>query len=724
MACDPKYDVLFEPVQIGPKTMRNRFYQSAHCSGAGSEKPGLQAQLRAMKAEGGWAVVSTEYCSVAPDSDDFHRVGARLWDEGDVRNLAVMCDAVHEHGALAAVELVHGPGDVPAHETRTPPRNLTHVQSKFDHLRTPHAMTKRELRDTQLDFVRAARRARAAGFDVVTFYIAMANGLPHQLLMPLFNTRTDEYGGRFENRARYSIEALELLREAVGDDCAITVRYGLDTLPFPEGLGDQGLRAHGDGLRFIQHADHLVDLWDIQCGWAAEWGENAAPSRTHPENHESRYTADVKKHTAKPVMNVGRFTNPDTMVEVVRSGQCDIIGAARPSIADPFIPKKIEEGRFGEIRECIGCNMCIARWQIAGPAIICTQNATVGEEFRRGWHPERFSRAKNADNDVLVVGAGPAGMECAVVLGKRGMRRVHLVEAGPDVGGTMRWIPQLPGLGEWGRIVNYRRVQLDLLKNVEVIPNARLAADDVLDYGAELVVVSTGSHWVGDGLNGPTQAPIRGADASLPHVLTPEQVMVDGKPAGERVLVYDTDGYFMAVGMAEKLAREGHSVTYVAPFASMAPYTQQTLEAPRLNRGLRALGVEVVTEQILTGVEPGRATTLSVWDAREHDRDVDSVVLVTQRIPDDALFRELDEQPERLAEAGIAGLYQVGDCYAPGFIAEAIFSGHRLAREIDSPDPRTALPFVRERRLVDGGDEDYRLDGRQIYDIEEAAVQG
>ena len=717
MPRDERYDVLFEPVRIGPKTMKNRFYQSAHCSGAGSEKPGLQARLRAMKAEGGWAVISTEYCSVAPDSDDFHRIGARLWDEGDVRNLALMCDAVHEHDALAAVELVHGPGDSPCHETRLPGRGLHQVQSKYEFLRTPKAMTKQDIRETQDDFVKAARRARSAGFDVITVYIAMANCLPHQFLMPFFNKRTDEYGGSFENRARYSIELLEQVREAVGDDCAITVRFGLDTLPAPYGLGDQGVRAHADGLRFVAHADHLVDMWDIQCGWALEWGENAGPSRTHPENHEARWTAEVKQHTDKPVMNVGRFTSPDTMVRVIRSGQCDIIGAARPSIADPFIPRKIEEGRTGEIRECIGCNMCISRWQVGGPAIICTQNATVGEEYRRGWHPERFSTAANHENDVLVVGAGPAGMECAMVLAKRGMRRVHIVDAEREPGGAMRWIPRLPGLAEWGRVVSYRQDQLRRLRNAELIVGKRLTAGDVLDYGAEIVVVATGSHWAGNGLNGMTQAPIPGADASLPNVLTPEQVMLDGKPAGERVLVFDTDGYFMGVGMAEKLAREGHSVTYMTPFPSLAPYTQLTLESSRLNRGLRELGVQVVTEQVLTGISADRATSLSIWDDREHEWPVDGTVLVTQRLSDDALFRELDADRERLAEAGITGLYQVGDCFAPGLIAEAIFSGHRLAREIDSPDPSVALPFVRERRLVDAVEDDYRLDvvtGRDV----------
>jgi dimethylamine/trimethylamine dehydrogenase len=264
--------------------------------------------------------------------------------------------------------------------------------------------------------------------------------------------------------------------------------------------------------------------------------------------------------------------------------------------------------------------------------------------------------------------------------------------------------------------VNYRRIQIDKLENVEVLTGLRLTAESVLDYGAEIVVLATGSRWAGDGLNGITQEPIRGVDASFPHVLTPEQIMLEQKPAGKRVLVFDTDGYFMAVGMAEKLANEGRQVTYMAPFPTLAPYTQFTLEAPRLNRGLRGLGVKIVTEHVLTAVDPGRAVSVSAWDSAEHDWEVDSVVVVTQRLSNDSLAEELESDAERVAAAGISGLYQIGDCYAPGLIAESIFSGHRLAREIDSPNPAVPLPFIRERRLMGGTDDDYRLDRRSPLD--------
>ena len=368
----------------------------------------------------------------------------------------------------------------------------------------------------------------------------------------------------------------------------------------------------------------------------------------------------MREATAKPIVGVGRLTNPDRMAEIIRSGAWDLIGAARPSIADPFLPKKIEEGLYGEVRECIGCNICVMKAE-EGNHIGCTQTATAGEEYRRGWHPERFEPAENRDRDVLVVGSGPAGMECAIVLGKRGFRRVHLVEAEAEIGGITRWVPRLPGLGEWGRLLNWRSVQLANLGNVEMITGARLSAQDVRDYGAEIVIVATGSRWAGDGLNFVTHEPIPGADASLAHVLTPEQVMLEGKtPPGERVLVFDADGYVMAAGLAEKLAAEGHSVELVTPHERIAPICDETLEGPLLRQHLHEVGVHGRTGTTMTGIEPGRVTAVDEF-GEAVELDADAVVLVTQRRSDDALYSELKAGAETLADEGIEALYRIGD---------------------------------------------------------------
>ncbi|MBA2535889.1 MAG: FAD-dependent oxidoreductase, partial [Actinobacteria bacterium] len=572
----------------------------------------------------------------------------------------------------------------------------------FEHLTYPIEMDKDDIRTVQGFYVDAAKRARTAGFDIVYVY-GSHSYLPQQFLTPYYNKRTDEYGGSVENRARFWVETIEQVKEAVGDDCAIAVRMSTDMF-----MGEAGTQLERDCLPFVEMADELVDVWDINVSGISEWGEDATPSRFYPSGRLLPWQKRVKEVSKKPVLGVGRFTSPDLMVEAIESGSLDIIATCRPSISDPFLPKKIDEGRLDDIRECIGCNICISRWEIGGPPLICTQNATAGEEYRRGWHPEKFDPAENADNDVLVVGSGPAGMECAMILGKREMRRVHLVEAQDDMGGIMRWIPQLPGLGEWARVVNYRKIQIDKLKNVEFIPNKELSAADVQEYGAEIVVIATGGYWAPDGQNGATHDTIPGADASQPWQLTPEQIMRDGKEVpGERVVIIDNDGYYMGVSLAEKLASEGKKVTIVTHLGHIAPYMHFTLEAPNQHRKLYKLGVEIVTLHMPTEIAQGGVKGVHVFDEDEHAVEwaADSVVLVTQRRSNEALYRELKDSTgiDGLREQGITGFYRIGDCEAPRLTADCIFSGHRLAREIDSPNPVMPLPFKRERNVIEKG---------------------
>jgi dimethylamine/trimethylamine dehydrogenase len=553
-------------------------------------------------------------------------------------------------------------------------------------------MEREDIERVRGDWVQAAKLVRDAGLDIVYVYGGHSY-LPLQFLSPFYNKRTDSYGGSLENRARFWLETLEAVREAVGDDCAIAVRLCV------EALGPAGVELE-EGLDFVRLADRLVDLWDVNVGSILDWSKDSGPSRFFEEGYQLEWTSRVREATAKPIVGVGRLTSPDRMAEIIRSGAWDLIGAARPSIADPFLPRKIEEGRYGEVRECIGCNICVmkAEW---GNHIGCTQNATAGEEYRRGWHPERFEPAENRDRDVLVVGSGPAGMECAIVLGKRGFRRVHLVEAEQEIGGITRWVPKLPGLGEWGRVLNWRTVQLANLGNVEVITGARLSARDVREYGAEIVVVATGARWAADGLNFVTHEPIPGADASLAHVLTPEQVMLEGKtPPGERVLVYDAEGYFVASGLAEKLAAEGCSVELVTPHERIAPVCDETLEGPLLRQHLHSVGVRGRTGTTVTAIEPGRVAAADEFGGAV-ELEADAVVLVTQRRSNDELYLELKAGADTLADEGIEALYRIGDCVAPRIIAEAIFDGHRLGREIDSENPAIPLPYRRERLVLE-----------------------
>ena len=284
------------------------------------------------------------------------------------------------------------------------------------------------------------------------------------------------------------------------------------------------------------------------------------------------------------------------------------------------------------------------------------------------------------------MGAGPAGLECAITLARRGLRRVRLVEAEPLTGGCLRLISRLPGLGEWGRLVAWRMVQLRKLETLELETGTRLDAGNIRSAGADVVVLATGSRWAADGLNPATRGPLPGAGAA--HVLTPEQVVLDGlRPPGRRVAVYDADGYFTAPALAELLAGEGYQVDFVTCHDQVSPFAAETLEDELTRRRLHELGVAVHRATTVTAIEPEGLVAEDEFSEPQRI-ECDGVVLVTQRVSDDTLWRELEDTP---------GIYRVGDCVAPRLLADAIFDGHRFARELESSDPLVALPYLRER---------------------------
>ncbi len=252
-------------------------------------------------------------------------------------------------------------------------------------------------------------------------------------------------------------------------------------------------------------------------------------------------------------------------------------------------------------------------------------------------------------------------------------------------------------------MLDWRLIQLGKLRNVEVMTGLRLGPQEVREYGAELVVVATGARWAADGLNCVTHEAIAGADATLPHVLTPEQVLVEGKPVpGRRVLVYDGDGYFMAPGLAEKLAADGYEVHLATCHHEIAPFCYETLEQHLLRRRMHESGIRQRAGVLLTRIAPGRVEAVDEFE-EPLAFEVDAVVLCTQRLSNEELYLDLKADEQSLRAEGIEALYRIGDCVAPQLIADCIFDGHRLAREIDAADPATPMPYLRERAAARGG---------------------
>ena len=308
-ARDPRFDILFEPVRIGPVTAPNRFYQVPHCTGMGIDFPGSLRRLREIKAEGGWGVVNTEYCSIHPSSDDGPYRMASLWDERDMALLAGIAEAIHAHGALAGVELWHGGLKTPNRASREVSLSPSGGPNHYLFPQQTRAMDKSDIRAFLRWQAAAARRARQAGFDIVYCY-AGHGYLPFQFISPRWNRRGDEYGGSIANRARLLREMIEVTKEAAGDRCAIAVRLAMDEL-----LGEQGVTFAREGREVVSLLAELPDLWDVNISYVEN---DSMSARFSEEAFQERYVAEVKKLTSKPVVGVGRFTSPDMMVSQIR----------------------------------------------------------------------------------------------------------------------------------------------------------------------------------------------------------------------------------------------------------------------------------------------------------------------------------------------------------------------------------------------------------------------
>jgi dimethylamine/trimethylamine dehydrogenase len=657
--------VLFEPVRIGPVTAPNRFYQVPHCTGIADRAPADVAAMRKMKAMGGWGVVCTENIEISEDADISPYPALRLGSDGDIARQARMADLVHKHGALAGAELAHL-GLYSAN--RTSRRQSIGPSSRLliDAIEPvqARAMDKSDIRTLRHDHRNAALRAKAAGFDIIYVYASHNLSIASHFLGRRFNDRTDEYGGSLENRARLLRELLEDTKEAVGDRCAVALRFAVE-----EFLGPDGLTHDGEGAAVVELLKELPDLWDVNL---SDWSNDSQTARFSQEGYQEPFVRFVKQITGKPVVGVGRFTSPDTMVSQIRRGILDFIGAARPSIADPFLPRKIAEGRIEDIRECIGCNICLSCENSFVP-IRCTQNPTMMEEGRAGWHPE-IMPARRSDDKVLIVGGGPAGLECALSLARRG-HHVTLAEARDTFGGRVSKEATLPGIATWGRVRDYRLGQLNKLPNVDLYPASPMQLADILGFGAERVIIATGARWRPSIMSRDGH---RDVSVTIP-VMTPDDIM-DGLCPQGRILVHDTEGGYMGSLIAEKLQLSGAKVIFCTPALTHSGFLSLTLEQDRVLRRLTGLGVELIAARELAGVSNGRARLVSVLGAEPLDRAIDHLVVIADRVPENGLAQQLLSDPVRLTEAGIQSVDSVGDCVAPGLIAHSIYAAHRLAR--------------------------------------------
>ena len=677
------YSRLFESVKIGPVVTKNRFYQVPHCCGMGHVRPRAHAAMRGVKAKGGWGVVSTEEAEIHPSSDLAPYAEQRIWDKKDIPALRLMTDAVHEHGALAAIELTHSGHNSTNLFSRIPPMSPNAQALNFLYPKQARRMTKKDISDFRAWHRKAALNAKAAGFDIVYVYAGHGMSVAQQFILPDMNNRSDEYGGSLENRLRLTRELLEETREAIGDSCGIAFRFAVDELK-----GKDGMQYQEEGRAVVELLAEHPDLWDVNV---SDWSNDSQTSRFQPdEAYQMPYVEFVKKITTKPVVGVGRLTSPDLMTKLIEKGALDLIGAARPSIADPYLPNKIKEHKVDQIKECIGCNICVSSDNFTVP-IRCTQNPTMGEEWRRGWDPENI-KPKVTDQKALVVGSGPAGLECAVQLSRRGYE-VVLAESKNKLGGRVLFESSLKGLSAWKRVVDNRVHEILQKNNIEVYKESRLTAELIDELDIKNIFLATGSSWRKDGIGRSRRNRIQGLETI--NVYSPEEAVENYKDLNGPLVIYDDEQGYLAGVVADHLNDKNIEVIFVTPASVVSPWTDSTLEQKRVQGALINSGVKIICNQSISKIENDKAFLECTYTGTITKIPCESIVMVTERISDNELYDSLTQS--KLEEKKQYNIKLIGDAEAPGLIADAVYLGHLAAQnfEADEADIERGM-FMRE----------------------------
>lgn len=595
-----------------------------------------------------------------------------LWDDAQIEGLERVREAVHRHGCKLAVQLLH-PGlrtlsviqKDPAYDLDAPWYTVAPSQvppGEWPNAPTPKELEEHEIAEIVAAFAEAARRAAAAGLDGVEFHLAHGY-LPWQFLSPLYNHRTDRYGGSLENRLRFSVESLNAMREAAGN--GIFIGYRINSTSFWPGDLEMD-----EVKEVIVALDRTTDVDYVSVSAGVHHSFIHTPM-TYEPGWERDYTRDVKQVTNKPVLAVGRITNPEIAEELLAAGEADAILLARQLFADAEWPRKAREGRSEDIRRCVAANHC---WRsvVTGGRVQCVYNPEVGRE--RQWGADSLVRVADP-RKALVIGGGPAALEFARVAAARG-HQVTVLEREAQTGGHVRVQAALPDRTELGQIAVWLAAQAqkngaELRTGVEVTDSTldQLLADEQPDH----VVVATGARHRNDGWQGQTVAPVDGWETGN---CASWYDVVDGKAkASGAVLVIDDLQDIAGPLTAVKLAREGASVKIVTRWPMVAMETIPEVYYLWTRQALLEADVEILTDLFATRIAGREVELVNVYAPERVTRlEADAIVFNTGRSSENALYHALKGR-------GVS-VEVIGDAIAPRTTYEAVYEGHRAARNL------------------------------------------
>ncbi len=667
--------LVWEPLEIGSTRVKNRIMMTAQTTLYGKDNilSDRHIEFFRERAKGGAALFITEQQAGHRTAKGSFVNGCTAWEKRAIPQYAKLADAVHEHGARQFIQLfgcgVHDKGTTIMDEWH-PLWGVSKLPSIVHH-EIPMVMEQEHIDDIVREFGEAALNVKVAGCDGVELHAAHSY-LLGQFLSPVYNDRTDRYGGSVHKRCQILLEIGESVRAQVGDGFTVGVR-----LSFDEFLGEAGITPdQAEEQLEILSTSGLFDFFNISGG-----GYYTLHHAVAPMDVKNGFMLPFAKRAKAVVGNrakvftVGRIIDLHQAEQAIAEGTTDMVAMTRAQMAEPHLVKKTREGRQKEIRRCMGANECVARLFDNRP-VTCAVNPSVGREARWGsdtLQPVAPEEAKH----ILVVGGGIAGMKTAAVAGSRG-HRVTLLEREERLGGHLNLLLSLPTRKEWDIAID-NLVRAMEVAGVEVRLGAEATPEVIEREQPDAVVVATGARWDCDGRSEfrPGQARLAGTEQEnvIDVGTATERALADAGALGQRVVILEETGFYLPLGLAEILADGGAHVEVVTPRAMVGEDVMRTLDLPFVMPRLEQAGVVCSAHTNVDKIEGDTVHVRSVWGGRPRlIEGVDTVVISMLRSPNDALYRAL--------EGRVAALHRVGDVVAPRRPVQLMYEGEELGRAL------------------------------------------
>jgi 2,4-dienoyl-CoA reductase (NADPH2) len=646
-----RYRYLFSPLRLGPVVVPNRIVFSAHLTNYAEDgHPSPQhAAYYGARAAGGVGLIVTEEHSTHPTDWPYEKL-IHGFHESVIPGYRAITDAVHRHGTPIFAQINHNGGQGTGMYSRLPVWAPSSVPDPLFR-EVPKEVDHGEIREIVAGYALVAEHCRAGGFDGIELQCSHSS-IVRQFLSAATNTRTDAYGGALEHRTRILVEIIDAVREAIGPSLAIGVRLCGDVLIEGGTTIDEAVE-----VARIVEATGKVDYINTSIGVATATLYMIEASMHIPPGYAMFIPSAIRKAVQLPVVGVGRFKDPIQAERALVEGHCDLVGVVRGQIADADFAAKARSGHTDDIRLCLSCNQeCVGRMGL-NRWLGCIENPRTGREDLVPEQPPAAPRRRR----VLVVGAGPAGLQAAISAAQRG-HEVEVREQEDTAGGQARLAATVPNRAEFGDIVRNQVTECGRL-GVRIRYRQRVDATAIRAAAPDVVVIATGAtperpYWMSD-------------EPGAPRVAHVREVLDGTAVPGGHVVVVDELGFHHATSVAELLADRGCAVEVVTPGMVVGQDLGITLDMENWNVRAAAKGIRQATDLVVTGVSPEGLALLHHPTGRQELRRCDWVVLATPQRADDALYRELRDEP------GLK-VHRIGDCVAPRRAHAAVIDGDRI----------------------------------------------